>query len=487
MTKSIKFFLTGFCLVFGLSQALTACSDSDSASASRLTLSQGGTTASSLEFGIAASSQMLGISTDGDWTAETSDTSWCRLAVHAGYGLPDSLQNSYTKVLVTKNDGEPRTATITVRAGSLVQTVTVKQRGVGTDPGDTWMSGFQLVENLRLGYNLGNTLDASHDPATQTWFHPVTNADWETCWGQPLTTPEIIQSIASQGFNIIRVPVTWFPHMDSEGQVDESWMNRVEEVVNYVLDAGCYCILNVQHDTGARDVSRTDDAAWIAADLSEYPTISPRFKHLWTQIATRFRDYGDHLLFEAMNETLNGQRQWNTPNSATDYEALNLLLQDFVDAVRATGGNNEYRNLLVNPMGASNSQEDLDGFECPLDVHSSHLIATVHSYNPYGFCNDAGEWNIYVWDTSCEQEINDIFARVDKRFAQELSMPYFFGEFGAIDEEKDDAERIKYARSMATHFKQYNTTGLWWMGLFNRRTLSWYDDEIVSTLFATME
>ncbi|MCR4603198.1 MAG: cellulase family glycosylhydrolase [Prevotella sp.] len=487
ITRNIRTFLMAAMMCCGITTALTACSDSDDSSATRLTVMKDGAAVSQLNFTLASSSQLLAINTDGEWTAETSDTTWCRLQVHAGYGYADSLRNSYTRVTVAKNEGEAREAVITIKAGDMTQTVTVSQRGMGTDAGDTFMSGFQLVENLVLGYNLGNTLDASHDPATQSWFKPTTVSDWETCWGQPVTTPEIIQDITERGFNIIRVPVTWFPHMDSEGNVDEAWMNRVEEVVNYVLDAGCYCILNVQHDTGATDGTRTDSIAWIAADIDEYPAISPRFKHLWTQIATRFRDYDDHLLFEAMNETLNGQRQWNTANSASDYEALNKLLQDFVDAVRATGGNNEFRNLVINPMGAASKQEDIDAFECPYDTHANHLIASVHSYDPYNFCNDGGEWNHYIFDTECTDEIDAIFARVEKRFAQELGMPFFFGEFGAIDRKKDMAERIKYAKYMVSKFKAYGTSGLWWMGLYDREEMEWDEEEIANALFESLQ
>ena len=259
-------------------------------------------------------------------------------------------------------------------------------------------------------------------------------------------------------------------------------MDRVQEVVNMVLAANCYCILNVQHDTGSKDAGRQDDQAWIAADMEEYPTISPRFKKLWTQIATRFKDYDDHLAFEAVNEVLDGNRSWSTTPTTSDMEALNKLEQDFVDAVRATGGNNEYRNLIVNPMAATNSQLQIDGMSIPTDIHANHIIVSVHSYDPYNFCNDNGEWNINVFDSSCEAEIDAIFTRVHKRFAEDSGVPYFFGEFGAIDESKATAERIKYAQYMAKKFKQYNTTGLWWMGLINRNTLVWYDNEVVEAL-----
>ncbi|MBQ6064286.1 MAG: cellulase family glycosylhydrolase [Prevotella sp.] len=462
-----------------------ACGDSDKDNnASRLTITKDNVEINEVTFSIASGNAVIGINTDGEWTAESSDESWCRLAVHAGYGYSDEERNSYTRIEVDKNEGDARTANITIKAGGLSKVIAVNQKGMGTDPGDTFISGFAFVENLKLGYNLGNTLDACPWDPTFTWWDPATKtiADWETSWGQPLTTQEIIDAIAAKGFNVIRVPVTWYPHMDADGVVSDEWMNRVQEVVDMVLKAGCYCIINTQHDTGACDEGRTDGAAWIAANMDEYPTISPRFKKLWTQIANHFKGYDDKLAFEAVNEVLDGQRKWGTTPTASDMEALNKLEQDFVDAVRATGGNNEYRNLIVNPMGATNAQLQLDGMSVPTDIHANHIIATVHTYDPYNFCNDNGEWNVQVFDSSCEAEIDAIFTRVHKRFAEDFGVPYFYGEFGAIDENKATAERIKYAQYMVKKFKQYGTTGLWWMGLINRSTLVWYDNEVTEAL-----
>ena len=441
-----------------------------------------------LNFSLGKSTAIIGIEADGDWTAELADESWCRLAVHAGHGYTNKY--SYTKLEVDKNEGAARSTTLTVRSGSLSKQVSITQNGTGTDPNDPFMSAFTFVEKLKIGYNLGNTLEANHDitnPDVLKWFNPQNVYDWETCWGQPVTTPEIINAIAAKGFNVIRVPVTWFPHMDAEGTVDALWMARVKEVVDMVLNAGCFCILNVHHDASENDPSRGDGAGWLLADMELYPTISPKFKNLWTQIATYFKSYDDRLVFEAFNEILSRRNEWGDPGDATCYEAINKLEQDFVDVVRATGGNNEYRNLLVNPYSAGNSAAKLAGMQLPTDVHPNHLFCSIHSYDPYWFCSDSDDPNaeqyyLYIFDDAVKQEIDDIFARVDKRFASDFGVPYIFGEFAAGASHVDMTERVKYTQYMKQKFAQYGTTGLWWMGLMDRKTLNWYEADIADVL-----
>ncbi len=444
---------------------------------------------SDLNFSIGKNAVMIGVSTDGEWTAEVADESWCHLAVHAGYGYANKM--SYNKIEIDKNEGEARSNVVTFRSGNITKTINITQNGTGTDPNDPFMSSFTFVEHLRLGYNLGNTLEAHHDitnPSVQQWFNPQTVYDWETCWGQPVTTPEIINAIAEKGFNVIRVPVTWFPHMDENNNVDPAWMDRVQQVVDMVLNAGCYCILNVHHDASEFSASRGDGANWLLADLDNYPQISAKFKQLWLQIANRFKGYDDRLVFEAFNEILSKKGEWGDPSDPTCYQAVNLLEQDFVDVVRSTGGNNEYRNLMVNPYSAGSTAAKLAGMQAPEDVHPNHILCSVHSYDPYWFCNDSSDENaenyyIYIFNDDCIKEIDDIFSRVDKRFGGDFGLPYIFGEFAAGGSHVSMAERVKYAQYMKRKFQQYNTTGLWWMGLMDRKTLDWYEIDIVNALF----
>ncbi|MBQ2128441.1 MAG: cellulase family glycosylhydrolase [Prevotella sp.] len=429
-----------------------------------------------LQFSMGSSSIILGVECDGDWTAEVSGADWADVSNHAGYGFLDRW--SFLRLTIQKNEGEARSTTLTFKSGSMTKTITINQRGTGTDAGDSFPSSFATLEDLKLGYNLGNTLDSW---PVGSWWDPTTKSptDWEQGWGQPITTPEIINAIAAKGFNIIRVPVTWGPHMDADGNVDAAWMARVKEVVDMVLAANCYCIVNVMHDTGA------SETAWLIADMDIYPTASVKYKKLWTQIANTFRDYGDHLLFECFNEILycNNNNGWTAPAAGNGcYEAIRRYHQDFVDAVRATGGNNEYRNLIINPYSSTSTQTALDEMAVPTDVHPNHIMMSIHSYDTYNFCNDNGEWSILVFDQSCRDEIDAVFTRVFKR-AGELGIPAFFGEFGAIDGKKEPGERIKYAKYLKEKFTQYQTTGLWWMGLIDRKTLEWNESEVVDALF----
>lgn len=467
------------------------CSDSDDApSATSIDVSVNKVSVESLTFQLPASSRMVGVSCDADWTAEESDTTWLKISNHAGYGLKDSL--SYMRVSVTRNNGAARTGTITIRSGSLSKVITVNQSGIGLDPNDPFESSYDFVGNLVLGYNLGNTFDSN---PYGSWWDPTgkTPDDWATQWGQPVVTKETIHAIAARGFNIIRVPVTWYPHIagfdSGDYTIDEAWMARVQEVIDWVLDEGCYCIINVMHDTGANNGSGDPNSAWLHASMADYDVMTVKYQAIWQQIANRFKDYGEKLIFESFNEILDENSTWDAPTSVTDdsYECINKLQQDFVNTVRNTGGNNEYRNLLITTYSATgNNVTALEALQVPTDVHPSHIVGTVHSYDPYNFCNDGGDYNITMFDTSCQESIDQVFSNVESRF-NTLGIPYIFGEFGAIDDDKNMNERIKYATYVAQKMKAAGTTGLWWMGLIDRTTNTWYEDEIVTALFSNIQ
>ena len=232
-------------------------------------------------------------------------------------------------------------------------------------------SAKDAVKNMGVGWNLGNTLDAND--GTKTW---KTTAEHETCWGQPVTKPELLKMMKEAGFGAIRVPVTWYQEMDKDGKVNAAWMKRVKEVVDYVIDNGMYCLLNVHHDTGADGGTFK---SWIKASGANYTQNKEKYEGLWKQIAETFKDYDQHLLFEAYNEMLDEKNTWNEPVDKQDgYKAINDYAKSFVTTVRATGGNNAQRNLVINTYSASNSPAAMEALELPEEA--GHIALQIHNY-----------------------------------------------------------------------------------------------------------
>ena len=333
-------------------------------------------------------------------------------------------------------------------------------------------SATDAVKNMGVGWNLGNTLDANK--ADETW---TTTEQHETCWGQPVTTFELMKMMKNAGFTAIRVPITWYQEIDENGTVKEAWMNRVKEVVDYVLDNGMYCIINVHHDTGA------GNGAWIKASGSVYTASKEKFEGLWKQIAEKFKDYGQNLLFEAYNEMLDENNCWNYPTysnkgnydetAANDsYEAVNSYAQSFVDVVRATGGNNATRNLIVNTYAASSGgiwgtnthpQEPLTEMRLPVDASTNattnHLIFEVHSYpNIENGLNNAKNG----LDTTIESL---------KSILMTKGAPVIIGEWGTsnVDNGSDYIDRRKSMIDFCDYFvkkcKENGIATFYWMGL----------------------
>lgn len=329
-----------------------------------------------------------------------------------------------------------------------------------------WETARAAVDKMVIGWNLGNTLDATGGRNKKC----VTPQDWETSWNQPVTTREMIHAFKQRGFNVIRIPVTWGPHLDSNNHVDEAWMARVQEIVDYVIDEGMYCILNVHHDTGTH--------GWLRAEPERYQEISSRFKALWQQIALRFKDYGERMLFEAFNEMLDNKGKWDHTEEV-NYSAINQLAQDFVDVVRASGGNNVQRNLIITTYSANGGNITLANYRLPKDLHPGHLIGEVHFYDPQDFCFPEKKPTVYT------DEYREISRTVINRVADHfdrLGVPVIIGEIAAFDK-NNTPERVKFSTFVASEAKRRGIVLVWWMGLLDRRTCQWDEPQIVDALF----
>ena len=356
------------------------------------------------------------------------------------------------------------------------------------DDDDGHEQAAEAVKNMGPGWNLGNTLDSYG-----SWIGDHQPSDkYETAWGQPVTDAHLFQALKAKGFGAIRVPVTWYQHMQADGTVDEDWMNRVQQIVDYVLDAGMYCILNLHHDTGAHS------EAWVVADWNVYndnnAAMKARYEYLWTQIANRFRDYGEKLLFEGYNEMLDPGFHWTQPTSAASYNAVTVWAESFVRAVRATGGNNQWRNLVINTYSAAHSQQTLSNFRMPeVDGgHQNHLIAEVHSYDPYDWVNTYKN----TWTTECHNELVAMFQRL-QTYIFSMGYPVIIGEYGtnganettinAKSSAAAKAEAGRQAADMSRLCRQYGAACFYWMGLIDgadraEATFKWTMEQVADSI-----
>ena len=292
-------------------------------------------------------------------------------------------------------------------------------------------SAAMAVKNMGVGLNLCATLEMlpyeGYNKADRK--DPFT---FENMYGGEINQLTMT-SFASAGFKSVRIPVTWFLHMDDPGAViDKVWLDRVEEIVNYALDAGLYCILNLHHDSG----QDKEGGTWLFADWKNYHSISADFKNVWTQIATRFKDYDYRLLFESFNELLDENKSWFVPTSDNGYKAANALNQDFVRTVRRTGGRNATRNLVVTTYSASTYEAALKAFVMPDDLLPDHLITQIHSDLPAKFVTAKADHREEFYESDID-EIDAMFALVNK-YIVEKGYPCILGEYGAYPRKKED-------------------------------------------------
>ena len=345
---------------------------------------------------------------------------------------------------------------------------------------DAFESAGQAVLNMGAGWNLGNTLDSNSGDLDNMWIEAYTSRtpkDYETAWGQPEATRALIHMFKEAGFGAIRVPVTWYPHMGtitlhnqnqwdpstwSGTEVDPAWMARVKEVVDYVIDEGMYCILNVHHDTGA------GSTAWLIASVDGFDAAKTRYQALWEQIANQFKDYGPKLLFESYNEMLDPYDSWCFASFATPdrydatvatsaYNGINSYARLFAETVRATGGNNAYRNLIVNTYGACsgdgtwNSHLSEPLTQMALSEEPGHIAIQVHSYW------DATQFN------SQKADIDRLFTNLDTHIIKRLGVPVIIGEWGGSTE--GDDPNVRFASYFSQKAKAAGIAAFWWMGL----------------------
>ncbi|MBR4503105.1 MAG: glycoside hydrolase family 5 protein [Clostridia bacterium] len=320
---------------------------------------------------------------------------------------------------------------------------------------------WHLVSGIRAGWNLGNSLDAMKRGAAPGEIVPPTAA--ETAWHNPPVVRGLFRAVRDAGFDAVRLPVTWIQHMDTAGKADPAWMDRVAEVTGWILEEGMACFLNVHHDAGAH--------GWLQADECCHEACGERFESLWRQIAQRFRDVGDKLVFEAFNEMLDGRENWSQTPYDSAYDAHNRWNRRFVDTVRSAGGENRGRILSLQTYSAGHTARTLDAFRLPEDPAPGRLILQVHNYDPQSFCWLKTDKGRDTWGGEAdEKQIENLMDRL-AAFSEKQLSPLVIGEFGSEDKGNDGA-RERHAAFFAASARDRGIPCFWWdcghFALFDR-------------------
>lgn len=335
----------------------------------------------------------------------------------------------------------------------------------------------QLVEDMTFGWNLGNTLDVCQadrdgDGKINEHVEAGEKVD-ETLWGNPKATKELFTSLKKNGVNAVRIPVTWRDHMDSDGNIDREWMDRVQQVVDYAYSQGMYVIINVHHDGGGD----SKFGAWIIEESQkDYNTFLKKYKNVWKQIAERFKNYSDYLIFESMNEV--GFDTLYNKNKADAYNLINKINQDFVDIIRATGGNNAKRHLLIAGY-YTDIERTCDSLYKMPDDKAGRCILSVHYYTPWDFCTCDRK---HTWGTNSEvRQMETLIGKMKKNFVDK-GIPVIIGEYAASG--SDLSSCIFFIEKLNKLCSDYGiATFIWDSGRqVNRKTYKWRTPQYLEAL-----
>ena len=315
-----------------------------------------------------------------------------------------------------------------------------------------------ILEDMGLGWNLGNSLDATGGSGLDT----------ETSWSNPKTTQALIDKVKSLGFNTVRVPVSWGKHVSGDNYtIDSAWLARVKEVVDYCYKNDMYVILNIHHDTKS---SASASGAGYYPRSSAYSSSEKFVTSVWSQMAEYFKDYDYHLIFETLNEPrLIGTgyewwfNKWSIPSEVKDaIDCINRLNQKAVDTIRNTGSNNKGRLIMCPGYDASIDGATVSGFKLPTDIsgNKNRIAVSVHAYSPYNFAMNVGSGSTSTYTSSIKSELQDLFSTLKSTF-RDKGIPVVIGEFGSTDK-NNTAERVKWATDYTALAKKNNIPCVLW-------------------------
>ena len=346
------------------------------------------------------------------------------------------------------------------------------------------MTTMELVRDMGIGINLGNTFESCGG-----WIDSSSVSNFEKGWGSPLITEDIIKGYADSGFGVLRVPVAWSNMMNMDTyEIDQSYIDRVKEVVTWAIDDGMYVIMNIHWDGG-----------WWEGFPTQKERCMERYKSIWTQLCGNFGDFGDRLMFESLNEEGGWSELWDRysgsdEGKAESYGILNEINQTFVDLVRASGGNNEKRHLLI---AGYNTDVDLtcdELYRLP-DDPAGRLAVSVHYYTPSNFCiiDSDTSWGKAksTWGSPRDYtELNGYMDKLKERFI-DSGVPVIVGEYGAVAKANKTDEIIRKYNAAVTEAMYsrgicpvlWDTTGTF----YDRTECRFIDEQMLEEIMAVKE
>lgn len=340
----------------------------------------------------------------------------------------------------------------------------------------------KVLSQMGVGWNLGNTFDAwgASDPM-----------DNETTWGNPETTKEMIDAVRAQGFNTLRIPVTWSEHLGEapDYTINSEWLERVAEVVDYAYGEGMFVILDTHHEPDF----------WLKPQNDGLDSVKEELAAIWTQLAARFAEYDYKLLFEGMNEPrIKGSPTEWSGGTDEGRAAVNELNKVFVDTVRAAGGENATRCLIICPYGNSVTTSTISQLEVPDD---KYVMVSAHLYTPYVFTYQPDSGNVNEWTGALKKDITWAAGQLNTNLISK-GIPVIVTEMGAVkktytagdgSETQNTEQVIKWLADYMGVMNQYGIKCVWWdngiydgdgekFAIFDRRNLTWYSKEIADAV-----
>lgn len=331
--------------------------------------------------------------------------------------------------------------------------------------------GIRFMKALGNGINIGNDLDVT---GVSDYRENPTVYDYETYWGNVPVSGELFAAIREAGFETVRIPVSWGEHLDADGAIAPEWLDRVQEVVDQALAEDLYVILDTHHED------------WLVPTAYKEPAVTEELTRIWRQLAERFYDYDERLMFESMNEPrLVGTDQEWTEGTAEARAVINRLNAAFVETVRSSGGKNEDRWLLLPGYCTGNRAEVLEAIELPAD---KHLIVAVHAYLPYRFTGtEQGDGLWREEDPEYTGEIVSLRENIERLFL-DRRIPVVITEYGC-KRKASEGERLAWASYYTEVFREIGVPCIWWdngkyeeYGVLDRETAVVTEQSLVKIL-----